>query len=104
MSKKVKCIDCMNCMRFAIPNKLYPTEDEMLIKILTTGIICGVTMKEKSDENEQYCKYFVEANPFKKADIARSSAEGRIYNIIKRTKEVQGGKDDFQNTRRGRTV
>lgn len=64
MSKKVKCLECNNCMRFAIPNKQY-LESYFTRKAIETRIVCGQTMKEKFDVNEQYCKHFIPASDWK---------------------------------------
>lgn len=56
MSKKVKCLDCGNCMRFAIPSKTVLNENEYLADRLKSSIVCGFTEKTKNVDNEQQCK------------------------------------------------
>ena len=77
MSKKVKCLECNNCMRFAIPNKQY-LESDFTRKAIETRIVCGQTMKEKYDTNEQYCKHFIPASEFKKLMNSREHVVAEI--------------------------
>lgn len=80
MSKKVKCLECENCMRFAIPAKQY-LESDFTRKAIETRIVCGQTMKEKFDTNEQYCKHFIPASEGK---IRRNSREHVIAEIVRK--------------------
>ena len=74
MSKKAKCLDCGNCMRFAIPCKKTLEENEYLVDILKNHIVCGFTEKTKSVDNEQQCKHYFEA-----ADYRRRSNSKEVY-------------------------
>ncbi len=66
MSKKVKCLDCAECMRFAIPMKKYLEENTYLVDRLKNSLVCGYTMKTKNVDNEQYCKHYWEGKEFHK--------------------------------------
>lgn len=77
---KVKCLECENCMRFAIPAKQY-LESDFTRKAIETRIVCGQTMKEKFDTNEQHCKHFIPASEGK---IRRNSREHVIAEIVRK--------------------
>lgn len=62
MSKKVKCLNCDNCMRFSIPCKSYLEENPFLTNQIKKSLVCSHTMKTKNVNNEQYCKHFKEAD------------------------------------------
>lgn len=63
MSKKRKCIDCKNHMNWALPVRV--TEQNIdyarhCLRLAERTFVCGITMKTKRVEHEQYCKYFKE--------------------------------------------
>ena len=63
MSKKRKCIDCKNRVNWALPVRV--TEQNIdyarhCLRLAERTFVCGITMKTKRVEHEQYCKYFKE--------------------------------------------
>lgn len=61
MGKRVSCLNCENCMRFAVPNKKSLEESPYLLNQIKKTLVCGYTMKTKTVNNEQYCKHYIEA-------------------------------------------
>lgn len=61
MSKKKKCIECQNCSRWALPDKVTDKNIDYAkycLRIAKKTFVCFVTMKTKQLGHEQYCKYF----------------------------------------------
>lgn len=61
MAKKVKCIDCMESMNWALPHKVNAKNLDYAkhcLRVAKNTIVCGYTMKTKKRDNEQYCKHF----------------------------------------------
>ena len=61
MSKKVKCIECENVMFFYLPSIVNADNYEYAkhcLTVATRRCVCAWSNKEKSLNNEQYCKHF----------------------------------------------
>ena len=61
MAKKVKCIECINSMEWALPRGVTDKNIDYAKHCLDMAektIVCGHTMKTKRKCNEQYCKNF----------------------------------------------
>lgn len=58
MAKKVKCIECENSMDWSIPINKELKGNDFLINTLKNTIVCGYTMKTKTVNHCQYCKYY----------------------------------------------
>ena len=61
MGRKRKCADCGNRINWALPVRV--TEQNIdyaryCLRIAQRTFVCGITMKTKHLEQEQYCKYF----------------------------------------------
>lgn len=70
MSKKVKCSECANMMSFATPHKVDAGNYEYAkhcLAVATRSCVCGLTVKIKPINHEQYCKHF------RKAEFMRSN-------------------------------
>lgn len=95
MAKKVKCIECDNCMNWALPanvNHENINHAKHCLDIAKRTVVCGQTMKTKRRDNEQYCKHFVIAERSKdyskqleelKKKIERYEKEGELNEDIK---------------------
>ena len=70
MANKVKCIECEEAMRFAIPSLKYikenPDSYNWFKTICTKRLSCGRMHKAKNMNHEQYCKHFKEADECQK--------------------------------------
>lgn len=88
MSKKVKCVECVNCMRFAIPKTYWNPNG------LKNRIVCAQTNKTKLDDNEQYCKHYHEASDLKKK---QNSHDVYVAEVDKICKEVPLGSNNIKN-------
>lgn len=66
MSKKVKCVECSNVLFFGIQNEKINKDNyedvKKCLEIVKRKMICDVTMREKSKDNEQYCEHFEKCN------------------------------------------
>lgn len=61
MSKKVKCKECENMMNWSLPESITNFNYEYAkhcLDIAKSTFVCGITMKTKRRDNEQYCKHF----------------------------------------------
>ena len=61
MSKKVKCIECIEFMNWSLPLKVNADNLEYAkhcLWVAKRSFVCGYTMKTKKRDNEQYCKHF----------------------------------------------
>ena len=61
MAKKVKCIECMEFMNWALPHKINADNLEYAkhcLWLAKRSFVCGYTMKTKKRDNEQYCKHY----------------------------------------------
>lgn len=63
MSRKVKCIECEHCTRFAIPvtvtkNNVGYVKGLLNFYKIDTKIVCDRIEKTKPENNEQYCNHF----------------------------------------------
>lgn len=61
MAKKVKCIECMECLNWSLPQVVNGKNLDYAKQCLFFAkktVVCGYTMKTKSINNEQYCKHF----------------------------------------------
>ena len=61
MAKKHKCIECENALNWAIPERV--SENNLFyakrcLDLANRSVCCDRTMKTKSKDHEQYCKYF----------------------------------------------
>lgn len=61
MSKKVKCKTCINMMLWSLPDEV--TADNIdyakqCVAYAKKTFICGLTMKTKHRDHEQYCKNY----------------------------------------------
>lgn len=69
MAKKVKCIDCINSMHWALPVMVRGENLEYAkycSRIAKRSIVCGETMKTKQINHEQYCKKYREKTEWDK--------------------------------------
>lgn len=63
MGKKVKCMDCANSMRWALPDRVGEKNleyEKYCACVAKRSIVCGETMKTKGINHEQYCKKYRE--------------------------------------------
>lgn len=61
MAKKVKCIECINVMEWALPDEVIQENVDYAKRCLSISektFVCGQTMKTKNRSHEQYCKHF----------------------------------------------
>ena len=62
MSKKKKCIDCKQSMRWALPDEVSNQNLDYARRRIFHAkhtLVCGHTMITKPLNNEQYCNHFI---------------------------------------------
>ena len=97
MSKKRKCINCGNRMNWALPVRV--TEQNIdyarhCLRIAQRTFVCGITMKTKQLDQEQYCKYFRE--DIDKRDDDRMEAISKLRKMIEEYEQKhRDWKDNF---------
>lgn len=93
MAKKHKCIECDVHMNWAMPDSIHSQEQYEYAKQCLLAnqrtIVCGQTMKTKSRNHEQYCKYY-EHHDESWFSITASRLESALENSIKQLqKEIE---------------
>lgn len=61
MAKKVKCIDCEECMNWAVPVRVSANNldyAKWCLRLAKNTVVCDRTHKTKPKDHEQYCKHF----------------------------------------------
>lgn len=61
MAKKVKCVECIEHLNWALPSNITRKNisyAKHCINVAKRSFVCGYTGKVKSINNEQYCKHF----------------------------------------------
>jgi len=82
MSKKVNCLDCGECMRFAVPSKRVLEENPDIIDRLKSNVVCGQTNKTKNVDNEQYCTHYFEAAEHRRIFNSKERYSNEIDNKL----------------------
>lgn len=109
MAKKVKCANCMNASRFAMPSRKYielnPDSYEWYKSICLRAFCCDITSKTKRMENEQYCKYYQEADEFhKKFNQSIEKAWNERFHDIEERKYKEAIVSEMQKVWKDRVV
>lgn len=87
MSKKVKCKECENMMNWSVPVGITDSNYEYAkhcLNVAKSTFVCGITMKTKGRNNEQYCKHFEKS----KYNIEDSNNE-RLLKLEEMIKEYE---------------
>ena len=102
MAKKVKCMDCTNSMRWALPERVRENNLEYAKHcacVAKKSIVCGETMKTKGINHEQYCKKYREKEEWdRNSDTAYSEEIAELERKIEDYEHTSNHKQTPKST------